>query len=190
MSESGISKKAFADGFRSLMEKRTFEKITISDITSACGLNRQTFYYHFQDKYELLNWIFYNEIINPLIQNYTIDTWSDGLLQMLYVFKNNAKFYTNALNTSYSDEFRTYLFNATTNIFMDIIDQFGQGSSNLKIDDKKFIAEFLSYGVTGSIINWILTGMKDSPETIVLRTKNIIIDSKSGTVAHYLRKTV
>ncbi len=190
MSESAITKKAIADGFRSLMEKRAFEKITISDITSSCGLNRQTFYYHFQDKYELLNWIFYNEIINPLTKNYTIDTWSDGLLQMLHVFKNNAKFYTNALNTSYSNEFRSYLFAATTNIFIDILDQFPQSTATLSTADKRFIAEFLSYGVTGSIINWILTGMKESPENIVLRIKNLINDSNSGTVARYLRTTL
>ena len=66
MSESITTKNAIAAGFRTLMEKKSFEKITISDITDECGLNRQTFYYHFKDKYDLLNWIFYNEIITLL----------------------------------------------------------------------------------------------------------------------------
>ena len=56
MSEAAVTKKVIADGFRYVMEKKSFDKITISDITDKCGLNRQTFYYHFQDKYELLNW--------------------------------------------------------------------------------------------------------------------------------------
>ncbi|HAB61398.1 MAG TPA: dihydroxyacetone kinase transcriptional activator DhaS, partial [Lachnospiraceae bacterium] len=48
MSESMITKQAIARGFKQLMKEKTFDKITILDITKTCGLNRQTFYYHFQ----------------------------------------------------------------------------------------------------------------------------------------------
>ena len=73
MSESILTKRIIADGFRAVMAKKSFEKITISDITDQCGLNRQTFYYHFQDKYELLNWILYTEVITPFTEDLTID---------------------------------------------------------------------------------------------------------------------
>ena len=52
MSEALITKKAIAQGLKDLTLAKPFGKISIGDITSACGLNRQTFYYHFQDKYE------------------------------------------------------------------------------------------------------------------------------------------
>ena len=42
---------------KELMKRKSLEKITVSDIVQNCGLNRQTFYYHFQDKYDLVNWI-------------------------------------------------------------------------------------------------------------------------------------
>lgn len=54
MSESLITKKAIAQALKNLCRDKAFDKISIADITTACGLNRQTFYYHFQDKYELL----------------------------------------------------------------------------------------------------------------------------------------
>ena len=54
MPESVVTKQAIADVFKEIMDKKSFDKITISDITGKCGLNRQTFYYHFQDKYDLL----------------------------------------------------------------------------------------------------------------------------------------
>ena len=85
MSESIVTKKVLAEGFKELMAKKPFEKITISDITDICGLNRQTFYYHFRDKYELLNWVFYNEAITPFIDNLTFDNWSKKLLDMLSI---------------------------------------------------------------------------------------------------------
>ena len=44
------------------MKKTSFRKITIQNVTDHCGLNRQTFYYHFKDMYDLLNWIDQNEV--------------------------------------------------------------------------------------------------------------------------------
>ena len=54
MSDSLITKRAIAAGIKELTKKKSFDKITVSDISEICGLNRQTFYYHFQDKYELV----------------------------------------------------------------------------------------------------------------------------------------
>ena len=55
MKETTLSKEAIINSFKQLMRKKSFDKISISDITNNCYLNRQTFYYHFQDKYELMN---------------------------------------------------------------------------------------------------------------------------------------
>ena len=60
---SDITKKALASSLKDLLSKYKFNKITIKDITENCGVNRQTFYYHFKDKYDLVNWIYYTEFI-------------------------------------------------------------------------------------------------------------------------------
>lgn len=186
MSDSATTKNAIASGFKVLMEKKPFEKITVSDITSLCGLNRQTFYYHFQDKYDLLNWIFYNEVITVLIDGLTFENWSDKMLQMLYTIKNNSKFYSNALNTEYGNEFRNYLFCISTQIFNEIIDIVTNGYF-LEDADKKFISEFYAYGVAGTIIKWVTTGMKESPENITLYMKHLVNDSKAFAVSRYMK---
>lgn len=185
MSESTITKKAIADGFKSIMEKKPFEKITISDITSSCGLNRQTFYYHFQDKYELLNWIFYNEAITVFTDGLDFDNWSEQLLKMLIVIKNNSKFYTNALNTEYGNEFRNYLFSISSKLFNEVIDKIRNGY--IEDSDKKFISDFFAYGIAGSIIKWVTTGMKETPESIALHMKNLVNDCKNFVVARYIQ---
>ena len=61
-----------AEGFKKLVLKQPIEKITIKEITDQAGVIRPTFYNHFQDKYELLEWIISNELlapIEPLVQN-------------------------------------------------------------------------------------------------------------------------
>ena len=55
MSDALITKRAIAEALKKICREKPFDKISIADITSDCGLNRQTFYYHFQDKYELLS---------------------------------------------------------------------------------------------------------------------------------------
>ena len=59
MAESNITKNALADALKSLMREKNFDKISVLDICEKCNMNRKSFYYHFRDKYDLLNWIFY-----------------------------------------------------------------------------------------------------------------------------------
>lgn len=61
-----------AESLKELTESRPIEKITIKEITDKAGVIRPTFYNHFQDKYELLEWIIMTELlepIKPLIRN-------------------------------------------------------------------------------------------------------------------------
>ena len=54
MADSNITKSALARALRELMEEQPFEKIQIAQICERCGMNRQSFYYHFKDKFEFL----------------------------------------------------------------------------------------------------------------------------------------
>ena len=61
-----------AESFKELALKQPIEKITIKEITDKAGVIRPTFYNHFQDKYDLLEWIIDKELlepVEPLIQN-------------------------------------------------------------------------------------------------------------------------
>ncbi|MBQ7307092.1 MAG: TetR/AcrR family transcriptional regulator C-terminal domain-containing protein [Clostridia bacterium] len=66
MAESNITKKAMAKAFKKLLQKKSFTSITITDICQNCGMNRKSFYYHFKDKYDLVNWIFKTEFLDVL----------------------------------------------------------------------------------------------------------------------------
>lgn len=62
MASSLITKKRIAKAFRDLLATREFDKISIVEIMELAGIRRQTFYNHFLDKYELLDWIFENDL--------------------------------------------------------------------------------------------------------------------------------
>ena len=79
---SELTKKGLAVSLKKLLSKKELSKITISNITDECGVNRQTFYYHFKDIYDLLEWIYKNEVIDE-IDNKDED-WQQ---RFLYIFK-------------------------------------------------------------------------------------------------------
>ena len=72
MADSNSTKSALADAMKKLMVCKSFAKISISDLCEECGLNRKSFYYHFKDIYDLLEWIFANEVVKK-IEKETID---------------------------------------------------------------------------------------------------------------------
>ena len=53
-----LTKRALSQALGELLEEKPLDKITISSITDRCGLTRNTFYYHFEDIYDLLRWEF------------------------------------------------------------------------------------------------------------------------------------
>ena len=187
MSESSITKKAIANGLKKLLKIKPFEKITISDITNQCGLNRQTFYYHFQDKYDLVNWIYYQEAIMVITQDLSIENWDIKVLDLLTTMKEDALFYQTTLKDIYSDEFKNYLFSVSKGIFLEFIEHF-IANSEMKDEKKTFIAEFISYGIVGMINDWVQKGMKQSPEEITQNIRDIIYDSRMLAVSRYFQE--
>ncbi|WKY42846.1 TetR/AcrR family transcriptional regulator C-terminal domain-containing protein [Eubacteriaceae bacterium ES2] len=188
MSDTSITKRALADGFKELLKIKSFEKITITDITSKCGLNRQTFYYHFQDKYDLINWIVYQEGILMVKNDLTIDNWDQKVSKLLSIMKKDKLFYQTTLKDIEGTEFSNYLFSVTRDIFLEMIDHISLNNhSDHTIDNNKkyFVAEFLSHGVVGMITSWAKNGMKQDPEEITESIRDIISESRFFFMTRY-----
>lgn len=184
VSDSLITKKAMASAFKELMKKKSFDKITIQDIAETCGLNRQTFYYHFQDKYELVDWIYYNEAIALIINELTFDNWDKKMFDMLTKMKEEEYFYKETLKLSAQNGFRDYLFKITTKLFLDIVERI---AINEKFEDseKEFISEFYAFGIVGVIVSWAQNGMKETPENITRQLKNVSYGTQKFAAARY-----
>ncbi len=192
MSDSLITKKAMAESIKALMKKKSLNKITVSDIVQSCGLNRQTFYYHFKDKYDLINWIYYNEIVTTLAKASENGEWDDAMLRALNIMKREKFFYIGSLNMDGQNIFYNYLFQATKEMLLKIIAQFTENSHpelHMDLTDRNFIAEFYTYGLVGMVIQWAKQGMKEPPNEIVSRLRHFIDDSERVSAARCLKKS-
>ena len=183
MSESNTTKETLADTLKILTSKKPFSKITIADITKISGFNRQTFYYHFRDKYELLQWTYEQDAASIFDENIDFENWHRYMASLLSLIKQESDFYQNTISC---DEtiFRSFIFSLTTSIFylaIDTLDLHHQITQN----DKTFYSEFFSFGIAGVIINWIKSGMKESPEKLAGNMKSLAQDSEKLAYERY-----
>ena len=121
MPDSNITKHAIAAALKELCREKSFDKISIADITSTCGLNRQTFYYHFEDKYELLNWIYYTEGFARLVDGITLENWDSHIAVLFETMRADKKFYENTVRCT-PDTFGNYLFKVVRALFLEAVE--------------------------------------------------------------------
>lgn len=172
MPSAKITQTAIANAMKQLMKVKPFDDISVNDIIKECGISRKTFYYHFKDKYDVVNWIFNTDVVDSILESTTLDNWADGSLKLCRYIYDNRTFYTNAVNVAGQNSFIEYLSNLTR---MQVEKLSTQACGNRAVDqnDKDFMIEFFYNAFIGVFTTWINSGMKDTPETIVKRWKAI-----------------
>ena len=153
MTDSVYTKYAIANVFKEIMTKKSFEKITISDITTACGLNRQTFYYHFRDKYDLVAWIFKQNYIEEASRAETIND-ERMIREMFRRLSIQKEFFLNALQDSSQNNLREYMLAFYIGIEEKVLCEYYQTDSL----DEELLYEVRNYsfGCMGHTIDWLL----------------------------------
>jgi len=170
---SQTTKRALAASLKKLLAEKPLDKITVSDITEDCGMNRQTFYYHFQDIYDLIEWIYTSEATKALDGNKTYDTWQQGFLYIFEYVLANKSFVKSTYHSISREHLENYLYNETYNLLIGVIEE-KAGGMPLREDDKAFIAHFYKYAFVGLMLEWVRTGMKEQPSAIIERLSILI----------------
>ena len=129
---SNITKRAMAQSLKKMLQIKDLDKITITDITNDCGINRQTFYYHFKDIYDLLEWIFANEVVERIEKETTIETWQENFRYVLNYMLKNKKFIIKTYNSLSRKTLLDFLFNQYNTIFIEIVENLSKNYNMIK----------------------------------------------------------
>ena len=105
MSGTHDTKQAIASALIELCEQKDFRKISVQDITKKVGLNRQTFYYHFTDKYDLLRWIYRHDALIYLETDICLENWEEQALKLLKAIKEKSHFYYTTVTSDSESKF-------------------------------------------------------------------------------------
>ena len=170
---SEITKRALEDSLKRLLLKKPVNKITINDIADDCHISRSTFYYHFKDIYDLVEWSCREDARRAIEGNKTYDTWEQGFLNIFHAVEENKPFIMNVYRSVSREQIEQYLYAVTYDLLIGVVEECARGMS-VKEEDKRSIADFYKYAFVGVMLDWIRQDMKPEPESIVARVALLI----------------
>jgi len=183
---SGMTKKALSSTLKAMMERSSLDKITVKDLVADCGVNRQTFYYHFQDIYDLLGWIYKTEALGSIANYRTYDTWQQGFLKIFRYVLDNKKFCMCTYRSMGREHLDLFLHQAVFELLMGVIDEVNT-NMQVRVEDKNFIANFYTYAFIGIMLEWIRHDMTEDPEIIIDRLSVLIEGDMEKAIKKYVK---
>jgi len=140
-----------AETLKELMAKVPLDDISVTVLTKKCHLNRQSFYYHFHDIYDLLTLVYLDEKIKNIDMVKNIDE----MLKVIFkYYESNSHFVDASINSAGKELFQEFLYNNVNKCFLRFLTTMSK-NKKLNINDKKLIARFYSLAYSYSIVYYL-----------------------------------
>lgn len=181
----GFTKKAIRNSFIKLLNERPVNQITIKDIVEDCGINRNSFYYHYQDMPSMIEEIVLEEVNVIIQQNRTIDSIEECLDVAISFALENRRAAMHLYNSSNRDVFEQYLWRVCeyavrtylTTVF---------ASGPVPETDRDIIIHMYKWECFGAVIDWMREGMKADIQAVFRRLGRL----KKGMLEEMIRRSV
>ena len=170
---SQTTKRALEASLKKLLLQKPLNKITINDITEDCGVNRMTFYYHFKDIYDLVDWIMVEDAAKALENKPTFDTWMEAFLDILHQVQENKVLVMNVYRSISREQVEQYLYKLLDPMLREFMER-GMQEITVQDDDVQFIVDFYKYALVGMALEWIRKDMKEDPVRMTERLNLLI----------------
>ena len=183
------TKAALEESLKRLLLKKPLDKITITDITTDCGISRMAFYYHFKDIYDLVEWSCVEDGTKALQGKKTSESWTEGLTQIFEAVLENKPFIMNVYRNVDRERIENYLFKLTYNLIVGVVEEKSKGL-NITEEDKKFIADFYKYGFVGIMLEWIREGLFLNIEDLVRMMDLTLRDTVTTSIHNFQKNNI
>ena len=182
------TKEALAAAMKKMLAIKPLEKITVKDLVEECGVNRQTFYYHFDDVYDLLEWVFEEDanrvLPSEIGDDIVSERWRECVLVYFHYLNENRSMVLNIYNSqnrSYMLRYYKEKLRMCVHGFAVIVSQ-GQ---NIDWADLEYVVDFYVNGVVGIISMWLDNNMEIGPEATVERFMTMLDGSVESMLAKF-----
>lgn len=163
---SKFTKKAIQDSFIKMLNEKPLDKITVKDIIEDCGINRSTFYYHFENVYECLVCVLSEEATRLAEKHQEYSEWIDGVVEAMSFAMENKRAIFHIYKSVNRDELEKYFYAIFDTVLNKIVDQNAKTFiEGLNVTEKEIevIVNLYKYGITGHVFKWLSDGMPGEP---------------------------
>ncbi|WP_417045175.1 TetR/AcrR family transcriptional regulator [Dysosmobacter sp.] len=178
---SYTAKREICAALKNLMAQKPLNKITVAEIMSACGMARQHFYYHFEDVYDAVRWMFDEEALVLLREHEGVMLWQDGLLQLFQYLQENKAVCLCALRSIgrehlkhfFQTDIHTIIQSTIRSIAAERHYQAGEQELNM-------LTQFYVGALANIVEDWLLGEIQGSPEEIIRFVDQVLQDHVRG----------
>jgi probable dihydroxyacetone kinase regulator len=186
---SQMTKRALAQSLKNVLCVKPLTKVTVSDITEDCGVSRMTFYYHFKDIYDLVEWCTADSIDRVTKDNRTYDTWQQGYLNVFRLIEADRPFVMNIYHYVNREYLDSMLYKIVFDLMYAVVEEKAQDMV-IPEKDKVFIANIYEYALVGVVLNWIKNDMKDDPAQLVTSFDAVVSGNIDQALEHFRQDTI
>ena len=149
-----FTKKAIMDCFLNMLKRKNIDRVTVTDICEECGINRNTFYYHFQDVYDLVDWIFHHDF-ERLLKDYSDYTnWHQGCRRILDYMQENRSLVLNVYHAVNRVQLEDHLKSWLKPILSSIVNEVAQ-SMEISQENREFVTDVYVLMMVGFFMEWM-----------------------------------
>ena len=181
---ANFTKQAIKEAFIRLLNDRPLKQITVRDIVEECGINRNSFYYHFSDIPTLLEEIIMEEARRIIAQYPSIDSIESCLLTVVEFACANKRAIFHIYNSANRAIYEQYLWQVCDEIVSAYTDTLA-GSESLRPDDRELIVRYYKCVCFGLTSEWLRTGM----QTDIKRDLHRICELKKGMAEEMIERS-
>ena len=144
-------KSMIADAFMTLSKTKDVDKITVTDLVKACHISRQTFYYHFQDILEVLEWSVQQAFQEILAHSMDTEGPEDTLRSFSESSSEADALLKKLLHSQRREQIETILVNAVRSYLQEVLNR-QDSKPDLPLADAKIMLDFCTYGIVGLLL--------------------------------------
>lgn len=150
------TKRLIANALKKRMEKEPLSKITVSGIIADCGINRNTFYYHFEDIYSLLRWTLEQDTVEVIAACDLVANYEEAILYVLQYVKNNQHIWTCSFDAVGRAGLKRFFYDDFVNVIGKMIADLAE-RLQLSVPERfmQFACDFYTEAIAGMILSYI-----------------------------------
>ncbi|MCM1150029.1 MAG: TetR/AcrR family transcriptional regulator [Butyricicoccus sp.] len=180
---SNATKRILAMSLKKLLQTRALESITIQDLVDDAEVSRKTFYYHFRDVYDLLEWILIDDGRRLVEGNVAVGAWQKALRNIFAYFHENSAMIGNVYKSLRKDEYllEVHVSRLLRPLLERVFDE-QPGAGRVSAEDRQFILNLYSFGLVEFFLRWVGSGMKPEGNELANRIERIFTGSMENLI--------
>ena len=163
-----VTKRALEEALKRLLFEKPLSKITIQDLADECGISRMTFYYHFKDIYDLVEWSFVEDA-NAIFQaEPRTESWEMALQHVFEMIKKDELFIMSVYHAVSREQIERYLHLVIHHLMSQLIEK-SVATAGISLTDKEglFVTNFYKYALIGTLLDWVKSDKKADYQELV-----------------------